>query len=91
MRYAAEALAPAFGEQAQDAAETWEQVTEALGALQDSVVAASWITDLSRVAQEAGEPTFTYGVLVGEESSSGQRAADDGELIVEAALDHPWP
>lgn len=91
VRYAAEALAPAFGEQAQDAAETWEQVTEALGALQDSVVAASWITDLSRVAQEAGEPTFTYGVLVGEESSSGQRAADDGELIVEAALDHPWP
>ncbi|MGO0577653.1 CYTH and CHAD domain-containing protein [Ornithinimicrobium panacihumi] len=91
VRYAAEALAPTFGAEAQDAAETWEQVTEALGALQDSVVAAAWITDLSRVAQEAGEPTFTYGVLVGEESTGGQLAAEDGELIVEAALDHPWP
>lgn len=91
VRYAAEALAPAFGDDAKEAAETWENVTERLGGLQDAVVASQWIRELAAVAEEAGESTFTYGVLVGEEQVGGLHATTEGEQAVEAALDHPWP
>lgn len=78
VRYAYEALAPAFGEDAAGAAKVWERVTEGLGEVQDSAVAVGWLRDLARHAEEAGEPTFTYGVLVGLETS-----ALDGESLAE--------
>lgn len=91
VRYAAEALAPSFGEEVAQAAQTWEQVTESLGGLQDAVVASRWIADLAASAQAAGEPTFTYGVIVGEESVTGQFAMTESEVAIRAALAHPWP
>ena len=71
--------------------EARKRVTEALGGLQDAVVASAWITELAQVAEAAGESTFTYGVLVGEESVSGTHAVTDGETALTEALDHPWP
>ncbi|MFK5646911.1 CHAD domain-containing protein [Ornithinimicrobium sp. LYQ121] len=65
VRYAWEALAPAFGDDAVAAAARWEQVTESLGGVQDSVVAIGWLRELADLARAAGEETFTYGVLVG--------------------------
>lgn len=91
VRYACEALAPTFGDAAAQAAETWERVTEALGGLQDSAVADSWLGDLARRADEAGEETFTYGVLAGAEAAGADRLRADGEAAVRDALAHDWP
>ena len=92
VRYACEALAPAFGDGAAEAAATWERVTEALGEVQDSVVALDWLGDLSRSAEKAGEPTFTYGVLVGLETAAHDDAGlGEGLRVLERALDHGWP
>ena len=90
-RYACEALAPTFGAEATDAAVVWEDVTEALGGLQDSVVGLTWLRELAEVAEEAGEPTFTYGVLVGTGSAEGEQSRAAGEAAVREALEHPWP
>jgi CHAD domain-containing protein len=65
VRYAWEALAPALGDDAAAAAAGWEQVTESLGGVQDSVVATGWLRELADLAHAGGEETFTYGVLVG--------------------------
>ncbi|MDO5499956.1 MAG: CYTH and CHAD domain-containing protein [Propionibacteriaceae bacterium] len=62
-RYAWEAAIPALGETATTAAEAWEQVTEALGVVQDAVVAREAIRGLADTATEHGESSFTYGVL----------------------------
>ncbi len=92
VRYACEALAPAFGEEAADAAAAWERVTETLGGLQDAVVAATWLRDLARTAEGAGEPTFTYGVLVGiEEAALHGPSSRHAEDVLREALAHPWP
>ncbi|GAA5164725.1 CYTH and CHAD domain-containing protein [Ornithinimicrobium tianjinense] len=90
-RYACEALAPSFGARATDAAVVWEGVTEALGGLQDSVVATTWLREIAEAAEVAGEPTFTYGRLVGAESAEGERSRAAGEEAVREALEHPWP
>lgn len=91
VRYACEALAPTFGEEAADAAAVWERVTEALGGLQDSAVADAWLRDLARTADEAGEDTFTYGVLVGAETADAEQVRAEGEAAVREALAHDWP
>ncbi|GAA1173736.1 CYTH and CHAD domain-containing protein [Ornithinimicrobium humiphilum] len=86
VRYAYEALAPSFGARAAEAAARWERVTEELGQVQDSVVAEAELTSLARAAEEAGEPTFTYGVLVGRETAtrSGERIAGGLHALAEA-------
>jgi CHAD domain-containing protein len=92
VRYACEALAPAFGEDAARAAAAWEQVTEALGGVQDAVVAAGWLRDLARTAEAAGEPTFSYGLLLGlEEAACDEPALRHGEDVLHDALAHTWP
>jgi CHAD domain-containing protein len=91
VRYACEALAPTFGDDAADAAAAWEQVTETLGRLQDSAVAAAWLRDLARSADRADEDTYTYGVLVGLESTGGEQVRAAGEEAVREALAHDWP
>ncbi len=91
-RYACEAVAPALGEDAARAAEAWEQVTEAFGEVQDSVVAEQWLHDLGHLAAGAGEETYTYGVLVGrEEARREETTVEAGEQVLADALDHPWP
>ncbi len=90
-RYGCEALEPAFGDAAVEAAERWEEVTETLGLLQDSLVARARLRELARAAQDAGEPTFTYGILVGVEAMSADRSRTQGEAATKRALEHPWP
>lgn len=90
-RYGCEALEPAFGDAAVEAAERWEEVTETLGVLQDSLVARTRLRELATVAHDAGEPTFTYGILVGVEAMRAERARTEGEAATRRALEHPWP
>ncbi|GAA4901630.1 CYTH and CHAD domain-containing protein [Tessaracoccus lubricantis] len=60
VRYAHEAVAPAFGDDAAVAAEAWEEVTDALGLVQDSVVAAQWLADFAAAADTVGESGSSY-------------------------------
>lgn len=83
-RYAWEAVAPAF-EGAKDAAKAWEQVTETLGTAQDTVVARVRLVELARTAHEAGEPTFSYGVLWEREQASQTLAHEAAAAAIKAA------
>lgn len=85
-RYGWEAIAPVFGGSATEHAEAWEQVTETLGAMQDASVAAARLRELVEDAEEAGEPTLTYAVLLGRELEAQERAALDGERAMDDAL-----
>lgn len=86
-RYAWEALAPAFGAEATARAMAWSRVTESLGGLQDSVVSVGWLRGLATSAEAAGEPTLTYGVLLGQELARHDTAVAEGEQALRAALD----
>src|SRR5512143_380231 len=66
LRYAAEALAPAFGPDAAALARQAEAVQEVLGERQDAVVARPVLRELGLAAQAAeGENGFTFGLLLG--------------------------
>lgn len=80
-RYAWEVAVPAIptGERAVKA---WKQVTESLGVAQDTVVAREALLELSAVAQAAGEPGFTYGVLYGRELAH----QDDARGVADRAV-----
>lgn len=67
-RYTAEAAG--FGQEAARA----EAVQEALGLYQDGVVAQETLEKEAAKAREAGEDTFTYGVLAGLERAAADRA-----------------
>lgn len=86
-RYAWESLASAFGSAATAKAKAWTKVTESLGGLQDSVVSLGWLHELADAAQEAGEPTLTYGVLLGQELAHHHTAVAEGEKALRSALD----
>jgi CHAD domain-containing protein len=51
-----------------------EAVQESLGLYQDGVVAQELLAAEARTAREAGEDTFTYGVLTGLERADAERA-----------------
>lgn len=86
VRYAWEALAPAFGDDAAEQATSWEKVTETLGAVQDSVVAIERLRQLMAVAEEAGESVHTYGVLIGMQLGARRPSTKAGEAALAAAL-----
>lgn len=85
VRYGWEALAP-LGEAARESAEAWERVTEELGGMQDAVVAIEHLRHLLVAAEQADEPTLTYGVLIGREMDAEERAASAGERAMDDAL-----
>ncbi|MEU4330334.1 CYTH and CHAD domain-containing protein [Nonomuraea dietziae] len=70
-RYTAEAIG------VDKLAERAETVQEALGAHQDGVVAQETLAREAESARQAGEDTFTYGVLVGIERAAAERAHAD--------------
>lgn len=80
-RYAWEAAAPALGEPAVNAASAWEEVTEALGIVQDAVVARETLKHLADRATAHGESGFSYGVLYQREID---RTANFHAIAVEA-------
>ncbi len=77
VRYAAEAVASAFGAEAVEFAKQAEAVQEVLGEHQDGVVAAERLREFGIAADAAaGESAFTFGVLAGIEHARGQAARD---------------
>ncbi len=72
-RYAAESLKPVAGAPADDLADQMEAVQEVLGEHQDAVVVRGVLLDLARAGEQAGEPTFSYGVLHQLEVERGER------------------
>ncbi|MEV0195135.1 CYTH and CHAD domain-containing protein [Nonomuraea sp. NPDC050691] len=76
-RYTAEALRDVLGPGAARLGELAEGVQEALGAHQDAVVAQETLAKEAMTAREAGEDTFTYGVLIGMERTGAEQALKD--------------
>jgi CHAD domain-containing protein len=75
LRYAAEAVIPAFGSDAKGLAKSAEEVQEVLGEHQDGVVAAGVLRRMALVAQShADESAFTFGLLVGVEQARAEAA-----------------
>jgi CHAD domain-containing protein len=64
-RYAAEAVSPALGKEARRFARRMKRLQDALGEQHDRVVAGDAVVELADRAFEAGEPTFTYGLMRG--------------------------
>lgn len=73
-RYAAEAVAPAMGKKARRFAKRMRRVQSLLGDYQDSVIARQLERDLAISAAQAGEDTFTYGVLYERDVHAGELA-----------------
>ncbi|WP_049557165.1 CYTH and CHAD domain-containing protein [Nonomuraea sp. SBT364] len=73
-RYTAEALRGPLGKSMAKLAKLAEAVQEVLGTHQDGVVAQETLAREARAAREAGEDTFTYGLLAGLERAAAERA-----------------
>lgn len=82
LRYAAEVARPAFGKDARRLTKRVKQLTTALGDRQDTVETRVLLRALAAEAEEAGEPSFTWGRLHAREEA----AARD----VEADLPRLW-
>lgn len=88
VRYAFEAMAPAFGEVAAARAAEWEQVTETLGAVQDLEVVLPALRRMREAAVAAGESSYTYGWLAGRLGQVQVEAEAEAMPALEAALRH---
>ncbi|MEU6718611.1 CYTH and CHAD domain-containing protein [Nonomuraea sp. NPDC046802] len=85
-RYTAEALEPAIGGNMGRLAKLSEDIQEILGTHQDGVVAQETLAKEAESARQAGEDTFTYGVLVGIERSTAERAHAEFPNVWEKTL-----
>jgi CHAD domain-containing protein len=75
VRYASDAIEPAFGADAAALSKRAKRVQEVLGEHQDSVMAIAILRDLGLAAHaEAGESSFTFGLLVGVEQARAAEA-----------------
>lgn len=83
-RYAAEAVGPALGKDARQFARRMKRLQDALGEQHDRVVAGDAVVALADKAYEAGEPTFTYGLMRGSVDFEGR----DYDRIVLATWKH---
>ncbi|WP_040338913.1 CYTH and CHAD domain-containing protein [Candidatus Blastococcus massiliensis] len=82
-RYTAAAIAPAHGRSAEVVAAAAKRTQRLLGELQDLVVVGECCRRLAVGAHAAGEPGFTYGLLLGRAEA---RAAE-----AERAFAERWP
>ena len=85
-RYCSEALTQAFGEAAEERAQAWEQVTEALGEVQDTVVAEQTLIRHAATALSAGEPVETYLALESVELRQREQSLATGRRVLAEAL-----
>ncbi|MEU5953807.1 CYTH and CHAD domain-containing protein [Streptomyces sp. NPDC047525] len=69
-RYAGEAARPALGKSAKRFAKRMKAVQKVLGDHQDSVVAREALRNLAVQAHAAGETSFTWGLLYGQEEAT---------------------
>ena len=88
-RYCSEALVPVFGDPADEMRAAWEQVTEALGEFQDTVVAETYLATDAAHARSAGEPADTYLSLISRELDLRGTALRDGRAALTDALALP--
>lgn len=86
-RYLSESMVPVFGDTAKDTAALFEAVTEALGEVQDTVVAEERLHQVRAVAARHREPTRTYDALIARERQSRQAATARGEAALAAFTD----
>lgn len=84
-RYAAEAAGDSAGDVVGGVVSAWTEVQEALGDHQDSVVARQVLEAVYRDALEAGEDTFTYGVLIGGEAGFARGIEKRMDKLIAAA------
>jgi CHAD domain-containing protein len=77
LRYAAEALRPAWGEDAQALARAAERFTDHLGQRQDSLMAAQALRELAADAEAAGEPSGPWRSLLARERETAQALDED--------------
>ncbi|GGR30304.1 CYTH and CHAD domain-containing protein [Streptomyces roseolus] len=77
-RYAADAAVPTLGKPAKRFSKGVKSVQSLLGDHQDAVVARGALRDLAAEAEEAGEPSFTWGVLYARQEAAA--AAQEREL-----------
>ncbi|MDI3408573.1 CYTH and CHAD domain-containing protein [Streptomyces cavernicola] len=75
-RYAAEVATPALGKPAKRLTARMKELQSGLGEHQDSVMTRLALRDLAAQAQEAGESSFTYGVLHGRQEQAAATAED---------------
>ncbi|MFT4297089.1 MAG: CHAD domain-containing protein [Micropruina sp.] len=90
-RYCSEALVPAFGDPARTLAEAWEQVTEALGEHQDTVVAEAYLATEAVRARADGESPEGYLALIALELGLREASLGAGRAALRAALALPLP
>lgn len=84
-RYAGEAAAPVLGEKSA-ATPAWEKVQDALGDIQDGVVARDLIARAVADARKAGEDTYVYGVLSERERGASARIEEATDHLLDQAL-----
>ncbi len=78
LRYAAEAVAPLYGQDAMALVGQAERAQELLGTHQDATIARDLLRGWGVAAQAQGDPTaFTLGVLLGLEECRGRLAERD--------------
>ena len=80
-RYAAEAVAPALGEDAQAFAGQIERLTDLLGEHQDAVQAASRVQSLAVAGDTDTETAFALGVLAARERTRAETARQEFAVI----------
>jgi len=87
-RYACEALADAYGPDAAATAAGFEAVTEALGELQDTVVASETLRRLRDAAAPAARdaPAAVYDALLARQDARRAAALAQGRTALDAAL-----
>lgn len=86
LRYAAETAEPIFGKRATKLAARAEALQELLGEHQDSVVSRTTLREIGDRAHEAGENTFTFGLLHAVEAC---RASELEHRYAEVLADLP--
>lgn len=88
-RYAAEAVAPAFGKPATRLAARMEDLQEALGEHQDSVDARATLRQLGVTAHLSGENGFSFGLLHGRQALASRDALADVPRLLRRATHRP--
>lgn len=76
LRYASEAATPVYGEHAAKHTRRARKIQNSLGEHQDCVVAQGVLREFAIAANQAGESSFTYGLLLGGEREQAHLTRD---------------
>ena len=82
LRYSAETLRPVWGDDARELARAARALSEHLGDRQDLVLVRSDLAAMADAAEAAGEPSRTWGALLGR--------ADERRQMLDRGLEERW-